>query len=205
MVTAMKNTYFYSRLYRLAAAVCAAALCTMEASVLGIQTTTDSNGWFHHTLAPTDARWYVGGSSNELSIWLPCGPLVFVEDTAGWQWHTNDAHAIVWHYADTQPLVIAGSGVVFAYTSVWREALMYTGISRTSQFPAARIEGVLYHGTDVRSALHLGGEDDAWAGNIVCVEYVPVLGPVVPESAGGVLLLGSLLVSRPARGGRNAQ
>lgn len=176
-----------------------------ETGLIDIHTTTDSNGWFRHTLTPADAFWHAGGgSSNELAVWLPCGPLVQVEAAAGWQWRTNEARAIVWQYAGTQPLVIAGSGVAFAYTSAWREMVLYTGISLTSQFPAARIEGVLYDSGHARSTLHTGGEDDAWAGNIVCVEWVPVLGPAVPESAGGVLLLGSLLLSQPARGGRKA-
>ncbi len=162
---------------------------SVSAAVLAnIHTHTDSNGYFSFALTHLDDEHYrLGGGSNEVSVWLPAPALLSVEETPGWTWTTTAYDGVVWRYEGEEPYIAEGMSVAFAYTSAWHGVAEYAGFSRTSAWPAARVTGVLYDSNHVRVTQHPSGDDEAWAAAIPCIEHATVLGPVVPEGAGGVL------------------
>jgi hypothetical protein len=151
---------------------------------VALQTTTDSNGWFRYSFVYGHEDYRVGGASNALAVWLPARAVIGVEATPGWTWRTDTTDSICWHYVGATPCVLQPGVISFAYTSAWRDTVVYNETSRTGALPCAQITGEWFHTNGVR-VVTTSVAADVRGVNIVCLNRAVLVGPAVPETLAG--------------------
>ena len=178
--------------------MCAVALivvsgpCTLNAAMLSVQSSTDSNGLYSYTVTRGLDSYLWGGGSNMLSIVIPTLGLVATYDPPGWVSASNLPDSVVWRYTGTDTWVVENGPVTFSLRSSYPEPALYDGTAGSGMYQRGMVLGEVY--TTNRALYQSVSSNDVTSVNVVGYERFALLGPAVPEPCALLALL--LLLNR---------
>lgn len=170
-------------------AVLAAALLASRgvlATMVSVSSTNDGAGYYQYVIACGTDPFFFGGMNTSLTVTIPSHMIVTASASPGWQLATNET-AVTAQYLGT--FVIGDvAAVTVTITSAGSTPTLYEEWSNTGMYPRGWVLGEVYTTNNTRYAPVTSNA--VTSANVVGYARFALTGPLVPEPAGALLLLG---------------
>jgi|GEM_PF-591165 len=171
---------------------------TSRASMLAVQSTTDSNGLFTYTVLRGPEPYVWGGSNATLSLAFPVLGMQSASASPGWS-VTSTAAGVIWSYTGAVTWLVDTAPAIFAVSSALVMPVAYDSLATTALYQQGTLLGDVFGTNQAPYPRSVSGEVSSV--NVTGYERFSFIGPALPEPflVCALAVLGALGLRRARR------